>query len=140
MKGSIPPTRGVMVSGKALVGIVIVIGLLLVLTLVASSSSFNSAPTATTTVTVTQAFTKVLNEGGNSSLGLASDYEAIYARANPSIVTLAGTRIETSGFGSAATLILGSGFIVNYSGSLLCRYQLSRRRHHVQSYSHFLGR
>ena len=111
----------VVVSGKAIIGIVVVIGLLLVLTLVASSSSSSNSSassTATTTVTVTEAITKVLNEGGsgNASLGTASNYEAIYAKANPSIVTLAGTQIENSGFGSAATLILGSGFIVNYSG------------------------
>ncbi|MDA4131049.1 MAG: trypsin-like peptidase domain-containing protein [Thaumarchaeota archaeon] len=113
---------GIVMSGKVLVGIIAIIGLLLVLTLVGFSSNSNSlgAATATTTLTstITQQFTKLVYEPGNSSVqGGGANYEQIYAKANPSIVTLAGTQTETSGFGASTATILGSGFVLNYSGT-----------------------
>jgi len=113
---------GIVMSGKVLVGIIAIIVLLLALTLVGFSSNSNSsaAKTSTTTLTstVTLEFTKLLYAPGNSSAqGGGGNYEQIYARANPSIVTLAGTQTETSGFGASTASILGSGFVLNYSGT-----------------------
>ena len=110
------PSGGRLLSTKALVTIVIIIGLMAVVSVIAYSSLATSAPTPTKTVTKTQIQTSVVNLGNVSSQGL--NPEAIYAYANASIVILQGVQNSTGIFGQTVqTSILGSGFVIEYSGS-----------------------
>ena len=125
---SICSVSGVMTSAKVLVAVVVVVALLLALTVLGFSNSMvsdSSASTRVVTSTVTDAgLTQTVTVGGvqgssNNSAGLNS--EEIYAAANESIVTLQGTQVvSTTGlFGSSSQIeaILGSGFVVSYSGN-----------------------
>ena len=109
------PSGGKLLSTKALVTIVIIIGLIAVASVVVYSS-LGTSPTTTTTVTETQIQTSVVNLGNVSSQGL--NPESIYAYANASIVILQGVQNSTDIFGQTAqTSILGSGFVIEYLGS-----------------------
>jgi S1-C subfamily serine protease len=116
-------STGIVVSAKVLVGVVAVIALLLALTLVSFSdfSSGTSSVTTTKLVTVTNAAntqTIIVPEGDpNGTIGINS--QLIYANTNESIVTLQGTQVVQGGFltGSQEETVLGSGFVIDYSGS-----------------------
>jgi len=113
-------TSGLVMTGKVVLGVAVVVALLLAATLIVYAPSIGGAAgtTTTKTVTQTQVLNSVVNLGNSTSQGL--NPEAIYAYANQSIVTLQGVQTTTTNtiFGPQTTqaTILGSGFVVDYSG------------------------
>ncbi len=84
----------------------------------------NAAQTVTTTEVTTLPATSIVTVSGQtpvasnvSTLSNPLDAEQIYAAANLSVVTLQGTQVQNSYFGNAISSILGSGFVVTYSGA-----------------------
>src|SRR5579864_3900579 len=74
----------------------------------------NAAQTVTTTQVTTVPTTVTTNSAANSSGQLNA--EQIYANSNRSIVTIQGTQVQNSLYGNQVASILGSGFVVSYSG------------------------
>jgi S1-C subfamily serine protease len=84
----------------------------------------NAAQTVTTTEVTTLPATSTVTVAGQtpvasnvSTLSDPLDAEQIYAAANLSVVTVQGTQVQNSYFGSQISSILGSGFVVTYSGA-----------------------
>jgi S1-C subfamily serine protease len=118
---SLSSTSGMMLT-KAISIIVVAAALVVIGAIVAfypPTIGVDAASTRTTTVTQTQVATTLVNLGNYSSQGLNA--EAIYAYANASIVILQGIQNTTTNtiFGSQTvqTSILGSGFVIDYSGT-----------------------
>jgi S1-C subfamily serine protease len=84
----------------------------------------NAAQTVTTTEVTTLPATSTVTIAGQtpvasnvSTLSDPLDAEQIYAAANLSVVTIQGTQVQNSYFGNQISSILGSGFVVTYSGA-----------------------
>ncbi len=109
--------RGVAVSGTIIVATMVIVILLVTVLLVNSYSSGQNTTTATTTATTTviQQLQQASSLNNTSSLGLNTDQ--IYSNSATGIVTVAGTQIESSVFGDEYVSVLGSGFVVQDSGS-----------------------
>jgi S1-C subfamily serine protease len=133
---SLHSTRGLATALTA-IAVVAVVGLLASFLVMGDGS----AQTVTTTSTVPTTTTVTTGSSGPSISTLAStnvtsssqqlDAEAIYAASNESVVTLQGTQSESSYFGNQLTDILGSGFVISYSGS----YYVITNDHVIQSTS-----
>jgi len=111
-------SRRGLASALTAIAVVAVVGLL---------ASFlvmgGSAQTVTTTAVTTVPTTTTVTTVGQSTIPLSSvtsnqlNAEQIYAAANESLVTLQGNQVQQSAFGNQAVSILGSGFVINYSGT-----------------------
>ncbi len=115
---SLNSRRGLMTALTA-IAVVAVVGLLASFLVIG-----NAAQTVTTTEVTTVPTTVTSTAGSSMALSnvttASSDQlnaEQIYAAANRSVVTLQGTQVESSYFGNEIDDILGSGFVVTYSGS-----------------------
>lgn len=111
---------GILVSAKALVGVIAVVALLITLTLVGFSNSVGlSSPittiTTTQSTTILDGLTKTITVSGDNQSGIGIDPEQIYAQTNESIVTLQGVVTTDNGLVPTET-VLGSGFVINSSG------------------------
>jgi len=105
---SVYSRRGLIPALAAIV-VVAIVGLLASFLVVG-----NAAQTVTTTQ-VTTVPTTTTDPAVNSSSQLNA--EQIYANANRSIVTIQGTQVQNSYYGNQVASILGSGFVVSYSGA-----------------------
>ncbi|HZW56759.1 MAG TPA: trypsin-like peptidase domain-containing protein, partial [Nitrososphaerales archaeon] len=118
-------SKALVVSSRAIVGIAVIIALVVALVLVMNLEVFGASTgvtvTSTQTVgastTVTTTFTSNPAVSGNASSPLGINAEQIYSEANLSIVILQGMQAQSSLFGTQYVSILGSGFVVQYSGS-----------------------
>jgi len=108
-------------SKKAVFPVVGIIAIAVVVGLLASFlviGNLSAAQTATTSADPTSTVTTTVNSGAPTTVsGTSLNAEQIYASANRSIVTLQGTQAVNSFYGNQPESILGSGFVVNYSGS-----------------------
>jgi S1-C subfamily serine protease len=114
---SLKSRRG-LISALTAVAIVAVVGLLgsfLVIGNAAQTVTTTEVTTIPTTVT-TVGSSGTISSSSNTSSGLLNA-EQIYAMANQSVVTVQGTQVESSYFGNEIDSVLGSGFVVTYSGS-----------------------
>ena len=116
-------SRKAVVPVVGIIAIAVVVGLLasflvignLSAAQVSSTTTTSGTPTSTVTTTVSSGVTTTTTVNGNSL-----NAEQIYASANRSIVTIQGTQTVNSAFYHGNQLqqsILGSGFVVSYSGS-----------------------
>jgi S1-C subfamily serine protease len=79
------------------------------------AASFNGARQTTTTATIVErAPGSVLSIANYTSLGFSP--QLIYSLDNRSVVTITGVQTVNTGFGPTYVQVLGSGFVVNYSG------------------------
>ena len=112
-------SSGMIMTTKAVVGIVVVVALLVAASFIVFTPSIGAAgdPTTTKTVTQTQVLTSVVGLGNATTQGL--NPEAIHSYANESVVTLQGVQTTTTNtvFGpqTSEETILGSGFVIDYS-------------------------
>ncbi len=112
-------SSGMIMTTKAVVGIVVVVALLVAASFIVFTPSIGAAgdPTTTKTVTQTQVLTSVVGLGNATTQGL--NPEAIYSYANESVVTLQGVQTTTTNtvFGpqTSEETVLGSGFVIDYS-------------------------
>jgi S1-C subfamily serine protease len=112
--------KGLVVSTSIVVATVVVIGLLIGLVLVSNSNTFGDGGITTTTKTQVNVTITTVGSGGDILNGSYSaiDPEQIYSSANQSIVILQGSQAVSTLFGGTQyESILGSGFVVSYSGS-----------------------
>src|SRR5579872_1681539 len=111
-------------SRKGLASALTAIAVVAVVGLLASFLVMGGAAQTVTTTSVTTVPTTVTT-GGQSTSTLSNvtvtsgqlNAEQIYATANESLVTLQGTQVQTSYFGNQVASILGSGFVIDYSGT-----------------------
>ncbi len=106
---SVYSRRG-LIPALAAIAVVAIVGLLASFLVIG-----NAAQTVTTTQVTTVPTTITTDPAVNSSSQLNS--EQIYANANRSIVTIQGTQVQNSFYGNQVASILGSGFVVSYSGA-----------------------
>jgi S1-C subfamily serine protease len=110
---SVYSRRG-LISALAAIAVVAIVGLLASFLVIG-----NPAQTVTTTQATTVPTTITIGSNSiattNSSDQLSA--EQIYANANQSLVTLQGTQVINSGFGEQVETVLGSGFVMSYSGA-----------------------
>jgi S1-C subfamily serine protease len=104
---SVYSRRG-LIPALAAIAVVAIVGLL------ASFLVVGKVAQTVTTTQVTTVPTTIIDPLVNSSSQLNA--EQIYANANRSIVTIQGTQIQNSYYGNRVASILGSGFVVSYSG------------------------
>jgi S1-C subfamily serine protease len=74
----------------------------------------NVQKTTTTATVVEQSPGAVLSSVNYSALGF--NPQLIYSLTNRSVVTVEGAQLINTGFGTVSEEVLGSGFVVNYSG------------------------
>jgi len=105
--------RGFMTALTA-IAVVVVVGILASFLVIG-----NAAQTVTTTEVTTLPTTSTVTASTTSASTLSNllNAEQIYAAENQSVVTIQGTQVQNSYFGNQLSSILGSGFVVTYSGA-----------------------
>ena len=106
---SVYSRRG-LIPALAAIAVVAIVGLLASFLVIG-----NAAQTVTTTQVTTVPTTITTDPAVNSSSQLNSEQD--YANANRSIVTIRVTQVQNSFYGNQVASILGSGFVVSYSGA-----------------------
>jgi S1-C subfamily serine protease len=105
------------------IAIAVVVGLLASFLVIGNLSAAQVSTTSTTAGDPTSTVTTTVSTGATtttatvSSDGTSLNAEQIYAAANRSIVTVQGTQTVSSFYGIQLEGILGSGFVVSYSGA-----------------------
>ena len=102
-------------SRRGLIPAIAAIAVVAIVGLLASFLVIGNAAQTVTTTQVTTVPTTITDPSINSSSQLNA--EQIYANANRSIVTVQGTQVQNSFYGNQVASILGSGFVVSYSGT-----------------------
>ena len=124
-------SRAVMVPAVGIIAIVVVIGALSSLLVLSNLTNASSTTTLTTTsvVTATAAGSSnvQLTSQSSSSQSNQMNAESIYSTSNLSIVTVEGTQAQSTPFGMATNSILGTGFVIQYSGTyyILTNYHVA---------------
>jgi S1-C subfamily serine protease len=117
------------------IAVAVVVGLLASFLVMSSGSAGTVTTTAVTTVptvsTITASGQTVTDVAASNVSMTGLNAEQIYATSNQSVVTLQGTQTTSSVFGNELEDILGSGFVINYSGT----FYVITNYHVVQSTS-----
>jgi S1-C subfamily serine protease len=99
------------------IAIAVVIGLIASFLVIGNLASAQVSTTTQSTTDPTTTVTSTVNSPTTVNNSAQLNAEQIYASANRSIVTLQGTQTVNSYYGNQLEGILGSGFVVSYSGA-----------------------